>query len=172
MGLLPERKSHKLERSILRFKEDLNKLRTYHQSISEEILDLTSKLLESNEEKKIEAMENLEDLNYEMNNDILLNIEMAFESIGGLEIKLAEVESYLLYIKDEQNLLMNLEISAKNLVKTISMSDTTLNSQESENLKYLHDSYKKIALQTQKNLNTICKDLEKLFQKVKKMDQI
>ncbi|MHA1649439.1 MAG: hypothetical protein ACTSYB_04520 [Candidatus Helarchaeota archaeon] len=169
---LPERKSQKLERSILKFKEDLNEYKTKHKSISSKILDLTSELLNSKGESNIEVMKNIEDLNYEMDNNILLNLEMIFESIGGFEIDLVDIDSYIPSIKEEQELLRNLEMSAKNLIKTSSIVDNTLSHQERENLNFLYESYKKAVDKTQKCLTEICAALEESFRKVKKMEHI
>jgi len=169
---LPERKSHKLERSILEFKEDLKELQSKHHAISEDILNLSSELLVNPLEEKLETVETLEDLNYELRHDILVNIEMTFESIGGFEIRLTDIDKYLPYIKDEQDLLNAMEISVKNLVKTASVKDVTLTNQEKENLRYLYNSYKKATNKTQNKLGEICEELEKMFQKVKKMEYI
>ena len=169
---LPERKSHKLERSILKFKEDLAELQANHKVISDEILELTLKLLHAKVEEDFEIMEGLEDLSYEMNNNILLILEMTFESIGGFEIKIMDIGAALPYIIDEQELLKNLEMSAKNLVKTLSVKDDTLSNKERENLIYLFGSYKQITKNTQNYLLEISNELEKMFQKVKKMEKI
>ena len=168
---LPERKSHTLVRAMLSFNENLTELMTKHKSISDEILDLTSSLLESDQEK-IEIAQALEDLEYDMENNILLNLEMVFETLEGFEINLIEIDSYLPIIKDEQELLKDLKLSAKNLVKTISMTDDTLHKQEQNNLTYLHESYKKLRDKTQNNLNEISEILTKQIQKVKKMENI
>lgn len=168
---LPQRKSHTLIRAMLSFNENLIELTTKHKSISDEIVDLTSSLLESDQEK-IETTQTLEDLTYEMENNILLNLEMAFETLEGFEISTSEIEFDLSTIKDEQELLRDLKLSAKNLVKTISMTDDTLNKQEQNNLTYLHESYKKQKEKTQKKLSEISEILTKQIQKVKKMEVI
>lgn len=169
---IPTRKSQRLERSILKFKEDLKKFKENHKLISEEILKLTSELLKSKGKEKIEVMEHLEDFNYEMNNDILLNIEIIFENIGGFEIKLMDIDYYLTSIKEEQNILQDLELSAKNLIKSISVNDDILSNKEYENLNYLYDSYKKLLVKNQINLTNVCEELEQMFLKVKKMERI
>ncbi|NVM52799.1 MAG: hypothetical protein HWN66_03780 [Candidatus Helarchaeota archaeon] len=168
---IPERKSHKLERAILKFNKDLNELQTNHKKNAEKILDLSSRLLKSNHEE-IEIAKALEDLEYEMDNNILLNMEIVFETIGGFEIDLVDIESYLPCIKDEQELLRDLKLSAKNLVKTISVTDKSLNKQERDNFNFLQNSYKKLAKKTQQNLKEIYEILNKQFQKVKKMENI
>ena len=169
---LPERKSQTLERAILKFNEDLSKLQTNHVKISSKILDLSTSLLNSEPEKKVEITQEIEDLQYEMENNILLNIEIVYESIGGFEINLVDIDSYIPYIKEEQELLKDLQLSAKNFVKTSSIPDETLNKQERDNLGFLNDSYKKIAQKTQETLKAINKILNEQLQKVKKMENI
>ncbi len=170
---LPERKSQKIEVTILKFKEDLNELKLSHERISSEILNLTLKLLDSERrEDRIGIMESLEDLNYEMDNDILMNLEMTFESIGGLEIESVETDYYILSIKEERDLLQHLEMSAKNLIKTASVNDNTLSAKEMENLNYLCKSYKKSVAKTQLGITELYKQLDSSFLKVKKIEKL
>ena len=172
MADLPERTSQKIGRSVLQYKEDLEKLKERHQSIGEKILNLTEEIIKSTDGNNSDVMGTLEDLNYEMSNNILLNIEIAFESIGGLEIELLDMDEYIPLVKDEQDLLNDLEMSAKNLMKTISVKDKALSGQERENLTYLCDSYKSNFNKAQKIFNLIGKELNKFYNKVKKMEKI
>jgi len=171
--VLPDRKSHKLERALLQFKEDLNELLLNHEVISAKILDTTLKLLNSNDgQEKIELTHELEDMNYEMDNDILLNIENVFETIGGFEIDLIDIEKYFPCIKDEQDLLKDFELSAKNLIKTVSVTENTLLQNEKENLEFLIDSYKKLIAKTHQSLREIHNTLDTEHQKFKKIENI
>ncbi len=172
MADLPERTSHKIGRSVLQFKEDLEKLKIKHQSTGEKILNLTEQIIKSTDGHISDLMGTLEDLNYEMSNNILLNIEIAFESIGGLEIELLDMDEYIPLVKDEQDLLNDLEMSAKNLMKTISVKDEALSGQERENLTYLCDSYKNNFNKAQKIFKLIGKELGKFHNKVKRMEKI
>lgn len=169
---LPERKSQKLEMSILKFKKNLNEFKLKYKALSEKILNSTSKLLDPKREEKTKVMETIIDLHYEMENDILPNIEMILEDIGGAEIEVVDVDSYLSSIKEEQDILKHLELSAKNLIKTVSVQDNNLITQEKDNLQFLHDSYKKQIAKTQKSLEEIRKTLDAGLQKVKKMEKI
>ncbi|MHA1276062.1 MAG: hypothetical protein ACTSQI_08285 [Candidatus Helarchaeota archaeon] len=172
MADLPERKSQKLERSVLQYKEELEKLKEKHQNTAKEILKITDALIHSKDGTNNGLMEPLEDLNYEMCNNILLNLEITLESIGGLEIELLDMDEYIPLVKNEQDLLNDLEMSAKNLLKTISVKTGALSNQERENLEYLYKAYTKTINETQKNLKTIEKELGKFYNKVKKMENL
>ena len=82
---LPERKSQTLIRAIIKFNKNLSELQAKHKEISEKILDSCQQMLETNQ-NSIEIAEELEDLKYEMDNNILLNLEIAVETLGGFEL--------------------------------------------------------------------------------------
>jgi len=167
----PDRKSKKLERAILNFKKDLIELQLNHKAASDEILMKIKALLDS-EGEDIEAVKNMEDLNYELDNNILVNIENALETIGGFEINLIDVDIYFSIIKEEQDSLKDLELSAKNLIKARSITDNSLKQYELENLSSLYESYTKAAANVQEKLNIILDELQNHIQKVKKMEVI
>jgi hypothetical protein len=169
---LPDRKSLKLERTMLKFRKELGELQLAHKAASEDILGLIKKLLESDGEPNIDTIKSLEDLNYEIDNDILLNIENTLETIDGFEINIVKVDTHLQSLKEEQDVIKDLELSAKNLIKTASISDNTLKQQEIDNLKFLYESYAKTANNTQKKLNDISEQLHSQIQKVKKMEVV
>jgi hypothetical protein len=169
---LPNRKSLKLERNILKFRKELGELQLAHKAASEDILALLKKLLESDGKPALETIKSLEDLNYEIDNDILLNIENTLETIDGFEIDIVKVDTYLQSLKEEQDIIQDLDLSAKNLIKTASTTDNSLKQQELENLKFLYESYTKTANNTQKKLNDISEKLQSQIQKVKKMEVV
>jgi len=169
---LPNRKSLKLERTMLKFRKELGELQLAHKAASEDILVLLKKLLESDGQPAIETIKSLEDLNYELDNDILLNIENTLETIDGFEINTVKVDTHLQSLKEEQDVIKDLELSAKNLIKTAAIADHSLKQQEVDNLKFLYDSYTKIANNTQKKLNDISEQLQNQIQKVKKMEVV
>ncbi len=168
---LPERKSQTLIRAIIKFNKNLDELQTKHEKVSGKILDLSLQLLTA-KQTKIETAKELEDLKYEMDNNILLNLEIAFETIGGFELDIVDIDEYLPNIKDEQELLKDLELSVKNLVKTTTVADDVLNKQEKENFNFLHKSYKKLITKTQIGIKEIKQILTIQLQKVKKMEGI
>lgn len=170
--MLPDRKSLKLERTILKFRKELGELQLAHKAASEDILALLKKLLESDGKPAMDTIKNLEDLNYELDNDILLNIENTLETIDGFEINTVKVDTYLQSLKEEEDVIKDLELSAKNLIKTAAISDNSLKQQEMDNLKFLYESYTKTANNTQKKLNDISEKLQNQIQKVKKMEVV
>jgi len=167
----PDRKSKKLERAMIMFKKDLNELQLNHKAASDEILEKIKQLLDSNGED-ITIMKNLEDLDYELDNDILVDIENALETIGGFEISFVGVDDYLQIVKEEQDILKDLELSAKNLIKAGSTTDNSLKQYELENLSALYESYMKTAANTQEKLNDISEELQSHIHKVKKMEVV
>jgi len=167
----PDRKSKKLERAMIMFKKDLNELQLNHKAASDEILEKIKQLLDSNGED-VTIMKNLEDLDYELDNDILVDIENAFETIGGFEISFVGVDDYLQIIKEEQDILKDLELSAKNLIKAGSTTDNSLKQYELENLRALYESYMKTAANTQEKLDDISEELQSNIHKVKKMEVV
>ena len=169
---LPNRKSLKLERNILKFRKELGELQLAHKAASEDILDLIKKLLESDGDTAIDTIKSLEDLDYELDNDILLNIENTLETIDGFEITIVNVDTYLQSLKEEQDVIKDLELSAKNLIKTASITDNSLKQQEADNLKFLYDAYSKTANNTQLKLNDLSEKLHSQIQKVKKMEVV
>ena len=72
----------------------------------------------------------------------------------------------------EQDLIKDLELSAKNLMKTVTTTDNNLLTQERENLDFLYNSYKKVVGKTQQNLEEIKQILVQEYQKAKKMEDI
>ena len=168
---LPNRKSLKLERTMLKFRKELGELQLAHKAASEDILVLLKKLL-ADGQPAIETIKSLEDLNYELDNDILLNIENTLETIDGFEISIVKVDSHLQSLKEEEDVIKDLELSAKNLMKTAAVTDNSLKQQEMENLKFLYESYTKTANNTQKKLNDISEQLQNQIQKVKKMEVV
>jgi hypothetical protein len=168
---LPNRKSLKLERTMLKFRKELGELQLAHKAASEDILVLIKKLLEDGQ-PAIETIKSLEDLNYELDNDILLNIENTLETIDGFEINIVKVDTHLQSLKEEQDVIKDLELSAKNLMKTAAITDNSLKQQEMDNLKFLYESYVKTANNTQKKLNDISEQLQSQIQKVKKMEVV
>jgi len=168
---LPERKSQTLIRAIMKFNENITRLRAKHKEVSNEILGLSLQLLEMTQDN-IELAEKLEDAKYEMDNDILLNLEINFETLGGFELDLVDIDGYLPNLKDEQELLKDLQLSVKNLIKTASVAENTLNKQEKVNLEFLYNSYTKLVAKTQTSLNDINQIMTEKLQKVKKMENI
>ena len=167
----PDRKSKKLERALERARKDLNEVQLNHKAASDELLNKIKALVDSNGED-VTIVKNIEDLIYELDNDILVDIENALETIGGFELDLVDVESYLQIVKDEQDTLKDLELSEKNLIKAGSTTDNSLQQYELENLSALSDSYLKIIANTQEKLNEISDQLQSQIQKVKKMEVI
>jgi len=168
---LPERKSQTLIRAIMKFNENITGLQAKHKEVSNEILGLSLQLLETTQDN-IELAEKLEDAKYEMDNDILLNLEINFETLGGFELDLVDIDGYLPNLKDEQELLKDLQLSVKNLIKTASVAENTLNKQEKVNLEFLYNSYTKLVAKTQTSLNDINQIMTEKLQKVKKMEII
>jgi hypothetical protein len=101
-----------------------------------------------------------------------VDIENALETIGGFEISFDGVDDYLQIVKEEQDILKDLELSAKNLIKAGSTTDNSLKQYELENLSALYESYMKTAANTQEKLNDISEELQSNIHKVKKMEVV
>ena len=155
----------------MKFNKNITGLQAKHKEVSDEILGLSLQLLETTQDN-IELAEKLEDAKYEMDNDILLNLVINFETLGGFELDLVDIDGYLPNLKDEQELLKDLQLSVKNLIKTASVADNTLNKQEKVNLEFLYNSYTKLVAKTQTSLNDINQIMTEKLQKVKKMENI
>jgi len=165
---LPERKSQTIFIAIRKCSDDLKELQEKHKMISNKLISKTSEVMK-NGGNLIEIVKTIEDLEFEMVNNILLGIESAFETLEGFEIEILDVDPYLPILKDEKELLQDLTLSVKNLVKMNSSNDETLTKQEKDNLKFLYESYKRISRKTQKNIEEIFKLIQKQLKKIKKL---
>lgn len=168
---LPKRKSQTLINAILELNKNLTDLKSKYQSASNQIVLAVTELLRG-EGNKIQIVKRIEDLQYEMDSDILLNLEIEFENLAGLELDLVNVEPYLPLLKDEQELLKDLILSTKNYLKVTELGDESLSKNEKDNLEFLDGSYQKLTTKMLDKLDEIFQLLTEQIQKIRKMENI
>ncbi len=167
MGVF-KRKSEKLTTDIQKWIKQLNELNINQNNSANELFGQIEKLLAENQDGKAKIVRKIEDQVFdflEKENDLLFIIE----SIGGIELKIVEVDQVLIEINDEQKILEAITVSTKNLAK--STLDIKKDMQESikNEIQEIIKAYKHKRTQITKTINSIN---EKLSSSLKKVDFI
>lgn len=116
MGIF-NRKSQKLSIEIQNWMKLLQELNTHQNILAKKLFEQIKLLLNENQDEKVKIAEKIEDLIFDSldkQNDVLSIVE----SIGGIEHEIVKVNHILTEIKEENNILEEIRLSIKNLIKS------------------------------------------------------
>lgn len=165
---ISERKSQKLRVEIEKWIKQISELNNKQNNLANEMFEQIALILSEDQNEKAEIATKIEDIIFDSaeNETDLLSV---VESIGGIEHQIVKVNPLLSEIEEEKNILEEIRVSTKNLVKSTLDIKKEMQEQAINEIEEIINRYKlkrDQITESIKNLNT------KLYSNLKKIDFI